>query len=108
MDKSLDRGLALMSAWWYRHYVLGLLFLSYVVNVMDRSSVLAVSLQSIKAEFGASDTQLGLLSGIAFAVFFSHDGDPHRRAGRPLEPPQRAGRFHRRVERHDGACAGRP
>ena len=22
MDKSLDRGLALMSAWWYRHYVL--------------------------------------------------------------------------------------
>ena len=43
---------------------------------MDRSSVLAVSLQSIKAEFGASDTQLGLLTGIAFAVFFSTMGIP--------------------------------
>ncbi len=78
MNGTLDKGLALMSAWWYRHYVLGLLFLSYVVNVMDRSSVLAVSLQSIKAEFGASDTQLGLLSGIAFAVFYLDDGHPDR------------------------------
>ena len=76
MDKSLDRGPGLMSARWYRHYVLGLLFLSYAVNVMDRSSVLAVTLQSIKAEFGASDTQLGLLTGIAFAVFFSTFGIP--------------------------------
>ena len=76
MHKSLDSGMALMTAWWYRHYVLGLLFLSYAINVMDRSSVLAVSLQSIKAEFGATDTQLGLLTGIAFAVFFSTFGVP--------------------------------
>jgi MFS family permease len=76
MHKSPDTGLGVMTAWWYRNYVLGVLFLSYAVNVMDRSSVLAVSLQSIKAEFGASDTQLGLLTGIAFAVFFSTAGIP--------------------------------
>jgi hypothetical protein len=39
------------SAYWY--YVLGLLTLCYVANVMDRSSILAASLQSIKREFGA-------------------------------------------------------
>jgi MFS family permease len=76
MHKSLAPSVTLMTSWWYRHYVLGLLFLSYAVNVMDRSSVLAVTLQSIKAEFGASDTQLGLLTGIAFAVFFSTMGIP--------------------------------
>ncbi len=72
----MDRGTNLLSAWWYRNYVLGLLFLSYVINVMDRSPVLGVSLQSIKVEFGASDTQLGLLTGIAFAVFYSTMGIP--------------------------------
>ena len=76
MKKKFDNNMALMSTSWYRHYVLGLLFLSYALNVMDRSSVLAVTLQSIKAEFGASDTQLGLLTGIAFALFFSTFGIP--------------------------------
>ena len=66
----------LLSAAWYRHYVLALLFLGYVINVIDRSPVLAVSLQSIKAEFGATDTQLGLLTGIAFAVFYATLGIP--------------------------------
>ena len=49
----------------YRHYVLGVLFLTYVLNVIDRSPVLGVSLQYIKEEFAVSDTQLGLLTGIA-------------------------------------------
>ena len=92
-----------MTAWWYRHYVLGLLFLSYAVNVMDRSSVLAVSLQSIKAEFGASDTQLGLVDRHRLRGLLLHDGHPDRRPGRPLQPPQRAGDLHRRLERHDRA-----
>ena len=65
-----------LSAWWYRNYVLGVLFLAYVINVIDRSPVLGVSLQFIKVEFGASDTQLGLLTGIAFAVFYSVMGIP--------------------------------
>ena len=66
----------LLTARWYRRYVLGLLFLAYAVNVIDRSPVLGVSLQSIKTEFGASDTQLGLLSGIAFALFYAVMGIP--------------------------------
>ncbi len=52
------------------------MFLAYVVNVVDRSPVLGVSLQAIKLDFRASDTQLGLLSGIAFAVFYSVLGIP--------------------------------
>src|SRR5262245_50109650 len=66
----------IMSKVWYRNYVLGVLFLAYVANTIDRSSVLAVSLQAIKLEFGATDTQLGLLGGIAFALFYATLGIP--------------------------------
>ncbi len=59
----------------YRGYVLGVLFLGYVVNVMDRG-VLAVLIESIKREFSFSDTQLGLLSGITFAFFYATLGVP--------------------------------
>jgi MFS family permease len=60
----------------YRRYVLGVLFVTYVLNVIDRSPVLGVALQFIKEEFGASDTQLGLLTGIAFALFYATMGIP--------------------------------
>jgi predicted MFS family arabinose efflux permease len=59
----------------YRNYVLLILFLAYVANIMDRA-VLSVLLHPIKLEFGASDTQLGLLGGLAFAVFYSTLGIP--------------------------------
>jgi MFS family permease len=59
----------------YRAYVLGVLLLAYAVNVMDRS-VLSVLLQSIKSEFAASDAQLGLLGGVAFALFYATMGIP--------------------------------
>jgi MFS family permease len=65
----------LLAAPWYQGYVLGVLFLGYVVNVMDRS-VLAVLLESIKHTFGASDTLIGLLSGLPFALFYSTLGIP--------------------------------
>src|SRR3989304_9051601 len=67
---------ALLTARWYWYYVLGLLFLSYVLNTMDRSAVLALLLQPIKKEFGASDFQLGLLGGIPFAFFYAFLGIP--------------------------------
>ena len=66
----------LLSQPWYWYYVLFILFLSYVVNVMDRSSVLGLSLQGIKREFSASDFQLGLLGGIPFALFYATLGIP--------------------------------
>ena len=59
----------------YRSYVLAVLFLGYVVNVMDRS-VLGVLVESIKLEFGASDKLLGLLGGMAFALFYATFGIP--------------------------------
>ena len=56
---------------WYRNYVLLVLTLCYVCNVMDRSQILAASVQAIKAEFGASDFQMGMLTGLPFALFYS-------------------------------------
>ena len=47
----------------------------YIFNFLDRQ-ILAVLLQSIKLEFSFSDTQLGLLGGLAFAVFYSVLGIP--------------------------------
>jgi len=66
----------LLSRQWYWYYVLGLLTLCYVANVADRSQVLAASLQAIKREFNATDAQLGILSGLPFAIFYSFLGIP--------------------------------
>ena len=38
----------LLTKTWYANYVLGALTLCYVINTMDRSQILAASLQSIK------------------------------------------------------------
>ncbi len=59
----------------YRRYVLGLLAVVYVFNFMDRT-ILIILLQPIKDELLLSDTQLGLLSGIAFALFYVTLGVP--------------------------------
>ena len=67
---------SLLSSPWYWYYVLGLLTLCYVANVVDRSQVLAASLQAVKREFGATDAQLGILSGLPFAIFYSFLGIP--------------------------------
>lgn len=54
----------------YRHYVLAVLLAAYTLNAFDRS-ILSLLLEPIRREFGVSDTQLGLLSGLAFALFYS-------------------------------------
>ncbi len=59
----------------YRHYVLGVLLLVYVVNFIDRQ-ILAILLPLIKADLQLSDTQLGFLGGIAFAIFYVTVGLP--------------------------------
>jgi MFS family permease len=58
-----------------RKYVLVVLLLTYIVNVMDRG-VLALLAEGIKKEFELSDWQLGFLSGVPFAVFYSTLGIP--------------------------------
>ena len=66
----------LLTKTWYTYYVLVLLTLGYVINTMDRSQILAASLQAIKKEFAASDFQMGVLTGIPFAVFYAVMGIP--------------------------------
>ena len=51
----------------YAHYVLGLCFLLTALNVMDRQ-VLSVVVEPVKREFSLSDTEMGLLTGSAFAL----------------------------------------
>ncbi len=59
----------------YRNYALGLLFLGYVVNFIDRS-ILAILLEPIKHDLSLSDSELGLLGGLAFALFYATLGIP--------------------------------
>ncbi|WP_239017251.1 MFS transporter [Seongchinamella sediminis] len=53
----------------YRYYVLGALSVTYVFNFIDRQ-ILAILQEPVKAELGLSDSQLGLLTEFAFAVFY--------------------------------------
>lgn len=59
----------------YRNYALGVLFLGYVVNFIDRS-ILAILLEPIKHDLSLSDSELGLLGGLAFALFYATLGIP--------------------------------
>jgi MFS family permease len=59
----------------YKNYLLFLLMLILAFNYVDRLAVSLV-LQDIKIHFHLSDTQLGLLSGLAFALFYSVMGIP--------------------------------
>jgi len=56
-------------------YALGLLFLVYVFNFIDRS-ILGILNQPIKEDLGLSDTQMGFLGGVAFAIFYTFVGIP--------------------------------
>jgi MFS family permease len=59
----------------YAWYVLGVLFLVYVVNFIDRN-IVSILAQDIKADLGLGDDQLGFLYGTAFAVFYALFGIP--------------------------------
>lgn len=59
----------------YRSYVLGILILVYTFNFIDRQ-ILGVLAIPIQEEFSVSDTQMGLMRGVAFAIFYSLLGVP--------------------------------
>ena len=59
----------------YRWYVLALLTLVYTFNFIDRQVVVILQ-EQIRVELGLMDWQLGLLSGFAFAIFYSVLGLP--------------------------------
>jgi MFS transporter, Spinster family, sphingosine-1-phosphate transporter len=58
-----------------KNYVLAVLTIILMFNYVDRLA-LGVMLQDIKVDLQLSDTQLGVLSGIAFALFYSVMGVP--------------------------------
>jgi MFS family permease len=59
----------------YARYMLGILVLAYVINFVDRQ-ILSILLPSIQQDLGLSDTQLGILGGVAFAIFYATLGIP--------------------------------
>jgi predicted MFS family arabinose efflux permease len=58
-----------------RNLALALLTLIYVFNFMDRQ-IMGVLAEPIKRDLGLSDSQLGLLTGFMFALFYTTFGVP--------------------------------
>lgn len=58
---------------WHQHILLLVLTLFYMETFVGRQ-IMAVMIEPIKAEFGASDAQMGLLTGLAFAIVFALTG----------------------------------
>jgi predicted MFS family arabinose efflux permease len=56
-------------------YTLGLLTLIYLCHAVDRS-VISIVLEPLKQEFGISDSQVGILTGLAYATLYALAGIP--------------------------------
>jgi MFS family permease len=59
----------------YKGYVVGVLVLGYVFNTVDRGA-LGILVEPVKATLQISDTAMGLLTGLAFSLFYSVMGVP--------------------------------
>ncbi|MDX1515613.1 MAG: MFS transporter [Woeseiaceae bacterium] len=59
----------------YRAYVLFILIVVYTFNFIDRQ-IVGILAVPIKAELALSDTQLSLMGGLAFALFYTSLGIP--------------------------------
>ena len=59
----------------YRGYVLAILVVVYTFNFIDRQ-ILGILAVPIKTELGLSDGALGMLGGLAFALFYTFLGIP--------------------------------
>ena len=59
----------------YAWYTTGVLMLAYTLSYIDRQ-ILSMLVGPIKADLGISDTQIGLLQGFAFAIFYTFVGIP--------------------------------
>ncbi|MFZ8887601.1 MAG: spinster family MFS transporter [Steroidobacteraceae bacterium] len=57
------------------YYAVGVLTVAYVLSFIDRT-ILALLVAPIRADLGISDTQLSLLHGLAFAIFYTTLGIP--------------------------------
>lgn len=55
---------------WRSHYTLAVLLFVYTMSFIDRQ-IMGILMQPIKQEFQVSDTAMGLLGGLTFALFYS-------------------------------------
>jgi MFS family permease len=55
---------------WRSHYTLFLLLFVYTMSFIDRQ-IMGILMEPIKQEFDVSDTAMGALSGLTFALFYS-------------------------------------
>ena len=71
----------------YTSYAMWLLLGIYAINFLDRQ-VINILAEPIKLELGLADWQLGLMSGLAFALFYTVLGIPiarfAERSNRPI------------------------
>src|SRR3546814_11825370 len=63
----------------YAWYALGILFLVYVLNFIDRQ-IITILAPDLKRDLGLNDADIGFLYSTAFAVFYALFGVP---PGRP-------------------------
>lgn len=59
----------------YRKYVLSMLVVVYIFNFLDRQ-IVTILAEPIKVDLGLNDTQIGLMTGLAFALFYTILGIP--------------------------------
>lgn len=59
----------------YRNFVLGMLVAVYIFNFLDRQ-IVTILAEPIKNDLGLNDTQIGLMTGLAFALFYTVLGIP--------------------------------
>ncbi|MEO8113396.1 MAG: MFS transporter, partial [Phenylobacterium sp.] len=59
----------------YRRYALVVLLAVYTLNFLDRQ-IVTILAEPIKNDLGLQDWQLGLMTGLAFAVFYTFLGLP--------------------------------
>ncbi len=70
-----DAALEKMKSPKYRRYVLSMLVIVYIFNFLDRQ-IVTILAEPIKNDLGLNDTQIGLMTGLAFALFYTVLGIP--------------------------------
>jgi len=74
-DARIDTAQAAPAATSRRGLVLGLMLLAYTFNFIDRTIIGTVG-EAVKIDLGLTDTQLGLLGGLSFAILYTLLGIP--------------------------------
>ena len=59
----------------YRRYALGMLLVIYTLNFLDRQ-IVNILAEDIKRDLHLADWQLGMMTGFAFAIFYTVLGIP--------------------------------